>query len=382
MAISLGEHIKTSKAKEKESMLSGEVFDHLKRLALNLTRPVKSSELLFFTSQLSLMIEIDTPLNLALKSLSNQTQNEYFKKVLINLLKEIEEGRQLSEAMNRHPEVFSPVYISMVKSGESGGFLKEILDRIVEMQEKRQALITALRSALTYPAVLCVVSVIVIIFILTSVLPKFTSFFKGKEDILPATTRILMSLSDILKNYWPGLFLLCLALFTGAVIFKESRAGKRFTDWTVINVPVLSKLANKILTCGMLRTLGNLMESHVPLLEALEVTRGTISNLYFRNLIDSIASHVREGGKFSQPFSSYPYALDSVKQMVSTGEETGNLPKVMLRLSQFYDEEVDRELKLFSALIEPVALIVMGVVIGLIVSSVILPLFRLAHVMN
>ena len=141
MAISLGEQIKTSKPKEKASFSSDAFFDRLKLIVLGFFKPVKSSELLFFTSQLSLMIEIDTPLNLALKSISNQTGNEYFKKVLLSLLKEIEEGRQLSEAMKRHPEVFNLVYISMIKSGESGGFLKDILDRIVEMQEKRQALI-------------------------------------------------------------------------------------------------------------------------------------------------------------------------------------------------------------------------------------------------
>ena len=380
MAISLGNQIKTSEVKEPRS--SNDLTGRMKLLALSLTKPVKSSELLFFTSQLSLMLEIETPLNLALKSISNQTGNKYFKKVLSGLFKEIEEGMQLSESMKHHPEVFTNVYSSMIKSGESGGFLKEILDRIVEMQEKRQALVTSLRSALTYPAVLCVVSVIVVIFILTTVLPKFTAFFIGKEEILPATTRILMSLSVILKNYWFGLSLLAIGLFAGTMLFKESRTGKRFIAWAIVNLPIISKLSNKIYTCAMLRTLGNLMESHVPLLEALEVTRGTISNFYFRDLIDTISAHVREGGKFSKPFSSYPYALDSVKQMIATGEETGSLQKVMLRLAEFYDEEVERELKILSSLIEPVALIVMGVVIGLIVSSVILPLFRLAQVMN
>jgi len=382
MAISLGEQVNAPKVKEKGSSIADVFFDRLKQFALYLSKPVKSSELLFFTSQLSLMLEIETPLNLALKSISKQTENEYFKKVLNGVIKEIEEGRQLSESMKHHPEVFPPVFTSMVKSGESGGFLKEILDRIVEMQEKRQALVTALRSALTYPAVLCVVSTLVIIFIIVGVLPKFTSFFLGKEDVLPATTRILMSLSVILKNYWWALILVFITLSVSALLFKESRKGKIIIDWTLINFPVISKLSNKIYTCAMLRTLGNLMDSHVPLLEALEVTRGTVDNFYFRNLIDSIASHVRGGGKFSQPFFDYPYALDSVKQMISTGEEAGNLPKVMLRLTAFYDDEVERELKMFSSMIEPIALIVMGVVIGLIVSAVILPLFRLAHVMN
>lgn len=382
MAISLGEQINAPEIKEKRPSDRNAFTEKLKQAALDFKKPVKSSELLFFSSQLSLMLEIDTPLNIALDSISIQTENRYFKNVLTGMLREIEEGRQLSEAMSRYPEVFNRVYMSMIKSGESGGFLKEILDRIVEMQEKRQALITALRSALTYPAVLCAVSVLVIIFIIAGVLPKFTSFFIGKEEILPGTTKLLMALSVILKGYWWALIPLFTVSFAGILIFGKSSKGKKYIDWILINFPVVSRLSNKIYTCAMLRTLGNLMESDVHLLESLEVTKGTINNRYFKDLIDSIAFHVREGGKFSQPFSDYPYALPSVKQMIAIGEDAGNLSKVMLRLARFYDEEVERELKVFSAMIEPVALIVMGIVIGLIVSSVILPLFRLAHVMN
>jgi type IV pilus assembly protein PilC len=345
-------------------------------------RPVKRSELLFFTSQLSLMMEIDTPLNLALASLRDQTANQKFRKVIDGILNEIEEGRQLSEAMKKQPRVFDPVFISMIKAGEKGGFLREMLDRMVELQEKRQALINGLRTALTYPAVLCVVSILVVFYILVGVLPKFTSFFLGKEEILPVTTRFLMASSVVLKSYWWALIIIILTFAISFLYFKKTERGKKVIDYLVINFPFISRLASKIYTCRLLRTLGHLMDSHVPLLEALEVTRGTIGNRFFRQLIDLISAHVSEGGKFSQPFSGYPYALESVKQMVATGEEAGNLPKVMLRLAEFYDDEVERDLKILSSMIEPVALIVMGVVIGLIVSSVVLPLFRLAHVLN
>ena len=178
------------------------------------------------------------------------------------------------------------------------------------------------------------------------------------------------------------LIIVGIALLISLLIFKDNKAGKKFIDWLIINLPLGSRLSTKLYTCQMLRTLGNMMDSHVPLLESLEVTRGNLNNRYFRRLIDTITAHVREGGKFSQPFASYPYALESVKQMIATGEEAGNLSKVMLRLSEFYDEEVEQELKTISSMIEPAALIVMGLVIGLIVSSVVLPLFRLAHVMN
>jgi len=161
--------------------------------------------------------------------------------------------------------------------------------------------------------------------------------------------------------------------------FKESKHGQALIDWFLVSSPLVSRVSNKIYTNELLRILGNLIESKVPLLDALEVTRGAIRNLYFRKFIDKIIIHVEHGGKFSQPFATYPYILDSVKQMVSTGEETGNLPKTMLRLTRFYDIEVEQELKRFATMIEPVALVVMGAVVGLIVSSVILPMFKLAH---
>lgn len=343
---------------------------------------IKSTDLLFFTTQLSLMLEIETPLNLSLRALRDQTASKSFRQVITNMLQDVEEGHQLSYAMKKHPKIFSDAYTSMVAAGESGGFLKNILDRIAEILEKRQALRTQLRSALTYPVVLCVVSVLVIIFIMVSVLPKFSAFFMSKIEVLPATTRFLMKTSALLQSHWWLFILSGLGFAAGLFLFMQSRRGQHTRDWILINLPLVAGLTNKIYVSQFLRILGHLMESQVPLLEALEVTRGIVSNRYFKQLVDRIKAHVKGGGKFSQPFAAYPYAPESVKQMISTGEETGNLSRVMLRLAEFFDTEVEKGLKNLSSMIEPIALIVMGVVIGLIVSSVILPLFRLAHVMQ
>lgn len=346
------------------------------------SRRIHPKELLFFSSQLSLMIEIGIPINRALAAITNQTRNPFFKATLEKLRQEVEDGRQLSDAMKNHPRVFNRVFSSMVKAGETVGLLKQILDRLVEIEERRQALKTQIKAALTYPAVLCAMSFLVIIFVLVAVVPKFMTFFEGKEAILPFTTRFLMEVSRSLKAYWAFYGAALVGMLIGGSIFLKSRQGAFFIDWVAVNAPVIGRLSNKLFNCQLLRTLGNLMESHVPLIEALEVTRGTVDNRYFRDFIDRIVAHVREGGRFSSPFADYPYTLDSVKQMVATGEEAGNLPRVMLRLAEFYDGEVDRELRGLAALIEPAALIVMGAVVGLIVSSVILPMFRLAQVVR
>lgn len=340
---------------------------------------VKSSELIFFTSQLSLMLEIGTPLNAALTALRNQTENRYFKEVIETILQDIEEGKMLSEALRRHPKAFNNEYISLIKAGEAGGFLQKLLNRINDMQEKRQAFKGQLMSALAYPAFLSAAGLIVVIFVIVAILPKFTVFFEGKESILPGTTRFLMALSYSMREYWWVYIMVAAGLLVGIGLFRASRFGRKLIDWFFVGGPLISKLFNKIYTCELLRTLGYLLESQVPLLEALEVTQGTVKNGYFRDFIDQIKEHVRQGGRFSQPFATYPYILDTVKQMVATGEETGNLPRVMLRLAGFYDTEVEQEIKSISSMIEPIALIVLGGVVGLIVSSVILPMFRLAH---
>jgi type II secretory pathway component PulF len=345
-------------------------------------KPIKTAEVIFFTSQLSLMLEIGTPLKSALEAIGHQTENTDFKEVIGTVLHDIEEGSQLSDAFRRHPRVFDSTFISLVKAGETGGFLAETLNRSVEMQEKRQALFLQIRSALAYPMLLCVLGFFVVVFVVVGVLPKFTVFFAGKEHILPLTTRFLMALSASLQQYWWAYLIGSLGMAVGLKLFKDSEQGQILIDWSFIKLPLLSGLSNKINTCSMLRTLGHLMESQVPLLQALEVTRDTIANRYFRHFIQQIQDHVRQGGKFARLFANYPFILDSVKQMVATGEEVGNLAQVMLRLAKFYDAEVDRQLKTIASMIEPLALIVMGAVVGVIVSSVILPIFKLSQVMR
>jgi type II secretory pathway component PulF len=345
-------------------------------------KKVKSGEVTFFISQLALMLEIGTSLTDALRAAADQTKNPAFEAVIRSMQLDLEEGRQLSDAMSRHPKIFRSVFVSMVKAGETGGYLKKILERTVEMQEKRQALITQVQSTLTYPAVLCVLSTVVIIFVLAGILPKFTVLFEGKESVLPFSTRFLMAMSASIKQYWWVYLVSIAGLIVALKFFKDSELGQALIDRFFVSAPLLSRISNKIYTAQLLRTLGNLMESQVPLIEALKVTRDTFSNRHFRLFIADITSHVKQGGRFAQKFADYPYVMESVKQMVATGEEVGSLPNVMLRLAVFYDNEIEQELKKISSMIEPVALIVMGVVVGLIVSSVILPIFKLSHTIH
>jgi type IV pilus assembly protein PilC len=343
---------------------------------------VKQREVTLFASQLSLMLEIGAPLSKALDVLAAQGRNPVFQQVIRRMRRDIEEGHQLSEAMGRHPRVFAPLLVQMVRAGETGGFLKKILDQIVEMQEKRSALVAQLRSTLTYPAVLCFVASAVLVFVLVGILPRFMVLFEGNERLLPLTTRILVWLSTSIRAYGPVYLLGVAGLAVGLRLWMKSAPGRLITDRLMVSAPVVSRVANKIYTCQLLRILGNLLDSSIPLIQALEITRPVFVNRHFRHFVGRIRDHVQQGGRFSQPFAGFPHILPAVREMIVTGEEAGKLPTVMLRLADFYDIEVEQELKTLAAMLEPLALIVMGSVIGTIVAAVILPLFRIASVIH
>jgi type IV pilus assembly protein PilC len=375
-------HKGTAASSPRPGVKAGDVPSKAKRRSFFRHRYVSAGERIFFTTQLSLMLEIGTPLTSALAAITQQTKNIAFKEILLAMLWDVEEGRQLSDAMRRHPQVFTPIFTSMVRAGETGGYLKKILDSMADMDEKRQALISQLRSTLTYPAVLCFLALVVVIFVLVGILPKFAVLFEGKDKFLPLSTRLLMMMSASLRGYWWAYIAGFTVAAAGFFTWLKSGMGRAVIDRLLVSTPLVSRIANKAYTTQLLRTLGNLMESQVPLIEALEVTATTFGNRFYRQFIERVSEHVRQGGRFAQLFAGNPFILESVKQMLQTGEEVGNLPKVLLRLADFYDKEIDRELQAVAALIEPVALIILGTVVGLIVASVILPIFKLASTMQ
>ena len=342
------------------------------------SKPVTTDELIFFNSQLSLMMEIGIPLTTALRAAAGQTKNAAFQEIILAMLHDLEEGSQFSDAMSRYPEIFDSVYVSMVKAGETGGFLRKTLDGIIVMQEKRQAFVSQLRSTLAYPVVLCVMSLAVVIFVLVGIVPKFAVLFSGKESILPFTTRFLMAASASMRTYWWGYLGAAATFCTVSYSYLQSHRGQALIDRVLVATPLLETLTNKIYTCQLLRTLGHLLESSVTLVNALAVTQRTFRNRYYSEFVEQLRLHVEQGGQFSILFSRNPHIMESVKQMIATGEEVGDLSRVMLRLAVFYDSELDRELKMVGSMIGPVALVFLGGVVALIVSSVILPVFRIA----
>ena len=342
-------------------------------------RRVSGKDLIYFTSQLSLMLEVGTSLTDAVAALESQTANPALRSVSQALQRDMEEGQSFSVALSRHTNVFDGVYVSMVRAGETGGYLRDALERIVEMHERREALNAQVKAALTYPAILAVVAGFVVVFVLTGVLPKFMPLFEGKEEILPASTRVLMALSRSLRAFWWAWMLGIGGLCAAVTMFRRSPSGQWLHDRLAVSLPLVGDLTNKILTGRLLRTLGHLLESHVALTDALKVTRLTLQNRFYRELIDRVERIVEGGGRLSQAFLGFAHMPATVRQMIATGEEAGNVYPVMLRLARHYDTEAEQQLKRVASMIEPLALIILGAVVGLIVASVILPLFKMAH---
>ncbi len=345
-------------------------------------KKIPAREVLFFTNQLSLMLEIGTPLNQSLSAIATQIRNPEFKAVLEKLLEAVEDGSMLSDALRQYPALFSPEYTSLVSAGENTGHLYEMLDRIVELQEKREEFITALKGAMTYPLVLCAVTTLVIIFMLSFVFPRFATLFQGVEQILPPTTKFLMALSGLLRVYWYLVPLLLAALWWGVHRFLRTDRGRFTVDRLKISLPLLAGISIKIYLSQIMRTLGFLMGSSVPLLEALRITKGGSRNVLFTGFLDRIIENVEGGRGLSPAFGETAFIPETVTQMVSTGEASQKLDRVLLRLSEHYETEIKGQIKRATTIVEPALLIFMGIVVGVIVISLMLPIFKLSKVVH
>jgi type II secretory pathway component PulF len=360
------------------------VLEHIKALdmKINFSKRISTRELIFFSGQLSLMIEIGTPLNVGLSSIAIQLKNPVFKQAITDIVADVEEGTLLSTAMGKYPKIFSDVYVSLIKAGENSGELQDMLDRAVLVQEKQAKFLDTLKKAMTYPLILCCVSVAVVIFLLTFVFPRFAVLFEEIEDILPASTKFLLYLSNAIRSSWLLAGIVAGTSVVGIYTFAKSTKGRLLIDTLKMRLPVLAKIYIRIYLVQMMRTLGFLMGCNVPLMEALQITRRGVNNLIFVRFIDQTTKNLEEGKGMALSFTESAFIPESAKQIVKTGEETQNIAKVMLRLSDYYENEIDDQMQKFATIIEPVLLIIMGVVVGGIVMSLILPIFKLSKMVH
>ncbi len=346
------------------------------------TRAPGANDRMFFTEQLALLLENGESLHGALTAIVTQTQNPRMKKVVEQLAQDISEGLSFAGALKKHEDVFSSTYINLVAASEQGGFMYEVLQQLLDMDKKREELRSTIVSAATYPVFLLAFSLAVVVFVLVVVFPKFESMFTSIYDQLPVSTRALMTVSGIMREHW---ILLSGGIAASAIAIRAwwtSERGRHRVDNWKLRLPVLRDIFSQIYITQSFQVLGLSLNNGVSVMEALESCRDVVRNSLFRDLIADIEEKVQSGAGVASGFADADFVPDLAKHMVTTGEQSGNLGKVMARVAEYYGAQLTKRLGMISKLAEPIMLLVMGVMVGVLVSSLILPIFKLSRAVS
>ena len=369
---------------------------------------VKSKELTMFTRQLSILQDAGLPILRSLKILEAQSKPGRLKNTLMDVCEDIESGSTLSEAMSKCPKVFDRLYVNMIKAGEAGGALEVILRRLAEFQEKSQSLKRKVKGAMVYPIVVILVAVGILTFIMIKIVPAFEKIFKDFDAELPGMTQMLIDTSNWVKNYWFLIPLIPISIVLMVKLICKFKAGRFGWHLFTLKFPIFGQIVEKNITARTTRTLGTLVASGVPILEALNITRETSGNAVFELLYQRIYDSIREGESIAKPMREYSRTKfnliaaffwfffipivgvlvymtratsriidDLVVNMIDVGEETGELDKMLYKVADNYDEEVDVLTESLVSLLEPLLIIVLGVIVGFIVIALFLPLVAL-----
>ncbi|MCH8047206.1 MAG: type II secretion system F family protein [Planctomycetes bacterium] len=344
-----------------------------------LTRGVTKKEIVYTTNQLAVMVETGITLSTAIESIIEQEKNPTLKRVLKDLKSGVESGEEFSTALARHPKLFNQTYISLIKASEATGTLGEMLDRVATYLRKEVEARSKIRAAMAYPAVMMVVAVGVTIFLLTYVLPKFAPLFNSKKIKLPTSTVFMMTASECLIGYWYLWLLAAILLVLGFIFGRRTEPGRKAWDWFKINAPLVGSLNRKTIISRSIRTLGAMVQSGVPMLESIQLTADVAGNYYYERLWLKVLDEVTSGKRICDALAGSSLFPSTLVQMISSGEETGKLDMVLQRVSSYYDQEVDAAIKTTTSMIEPIMITIMGVIVGGIAMSLLLPIFQLSR---
>jgi type II secretory pathway component PulF len=337
---------------------------------------------MLFTERLALLLETGVALHDALRALQEQTEKPRLKAIIGEVAEDIVAGQRFSEALARHPDLFPSTYINLVGASEVGGFLPQVLEQLVVLEEKQERLRTTIVSALSYPGFLVVFSVLVVLFILVAVFPKFSVLFTSIYDELPVTTRFLIGASALLTQHGTVIGLGVLALAASFLAALRRPDVRAWLDRLKLRTPYVKDIFVKIYLTRLMRVMGISLERGVTVLATLEACRNVVSNAEFQRFIGELEVQVTEGRGIAAGFRASALIPVSVKQMMATGEETGTLGRVMGRVADFYERDLTRQLNQLAKMAEPIMLLVMGVLVGTIVTSIILPIFKMSRAVH
>lgn len=340
---------------------------------------VKSKDLVLFSRQLSTLVSAGVPIVQGLSILIEQIENKVFKNIVEKIQEDIESGQSIADSLKKHPNAFTDLYVAMIRAGEMGGILDVILERLSSYLEGAEALKGKVKGAMVYPIVVGLIAGVVTLFLLTVVIPTFKEIFESFGAELPLITQFLIDLSDFLRKWIIAVILVPIGLFIGFKQFRKTPFGNYKTDEIALKIPVFGILLKKVAVAKFTRTFGTLIKSGVPILQALDTVAKTSGNKVIEKAILEAREAIREGERIADPLRRSAIFPPMVIQMISVGEETGNLDTMLSKISDFYDQEVDNAVKGLTSMIEPIIIVVMGVVIGSIVIAMFMPMFELGN---
>ena len=335
-------------------------------------------DILNFTNQLAVMVRAGISLQDSIESIAEQCKNEKFKVVIADLKNRIEAGQSFSQALAEHPDVFTDFYVNMVAAAEISGSLSSMLQKLGEYLDSEAETRSQVKGAMVYPIIIATMAVVVTFFLLCFVLPRFTAIFAGKERLLPAPTKILMATSAFLRSYWyyilPGIG----AMFWGFWYFIGTEGGRLWWDKTKLSLPLIKTLCRSLYITRSLHAMGVLTKAGVPILSTISITAQIAGNVLYKEMWLGVHEEVRQGKKIASSLGRFDLMPHNVVEMIRSGEDSGTMSDVLRDVSNFYARELKTIIKTVTSMIEPIMIVLMGIMVGFIAMSIILPIFKMS----
>ncbi|MDD5490149.1 MAG: type II secretion system F family protein, partial [Candidatus Moranbacteria bacterium] len=340
---------------------------------------ISGKEFVIFTRQLAVMIEAKVPLTTSFKSIASQTPNPYFANILSQVLSDVDEGKSLSECLKRHPKVFSELFVNMVQSGEVSGNLQKTLEDLANNIEKNYILTQKIRGVLYYPAFILTAFFAVAFVMITFVIPKLMTMLKETHAQLPITTKILIWSGDFMQKWWWAILLAIIAAAVGVVYYLRTEDGKKEFDVVKLKIPLISRVLRFVYLSRFAENLSTLVRSGLPIVSALQITGKVIGSSQYEADILEAAESVKSGGSISETLSGRSNFPPMMVQMIKVGEDTGKLDSTLETMSKFYTREADQIVSNLSSILEPVLIVILGAGVGVLVFSIIIPIYNIAQ---
>jgi type IV pilus assembly protein PilC len=339
---------------------------------------VTGKDIVIFTRQLSTMIDAGLPLVQCLQILGKQQSNPTFRKVLTTIQNDVETGTTLADSMRKHPKVFDSLYSNMIEAGELGGILDTILSRLAGFKEKAMALQKKIKGAMTYPVICLAISLLILVVILVFVIPVFVEMFASMDSALPAVTQLVVDMSDFVKGNIIYILIAGILVFYGVKKIYNTEKGRLKIDAFILKAPIVGQLTRKVAVSKFTRTLSTMLQSGVPILDALQVVARTSGNKVVERAVIRVSESIAEGRPIAEPLEESGVFPNMVVQMINVGESVGALDTMLEKIADFYDEEVDQAVENLTAMIEPLMMVFLGGMIGGLVVAMYLPIFQMA----